>query len=274
MGQKIADVHSFGIHPVVTPQRLFYSYQPLITYLNTQIETQNAQLQIETSADLDRYHSDINAGRFSFMTVNPYDIPLALNAGYRLLAYFGDEKGYGGILLTRKDSGIKQVADLRGKTICYPYATNLNATLLNQYFLWQQGLDVVHDVKHVYLNSYETVYLQVFQGKAAAGGSMIPGWNIFSKRLPDVANALKIKWRTNPLPGICILVRSDIPEKLVDKIRAMLLSMHQTPAGRSVLEKIGLPRFSPALHESYAEVERFLQDFQTNIGNPGFAGKE
>ena len=268
-GQRTADVYSFGIHPIVTPKRLVYSYHLLTEYLNRHLETQNAHLRIETSHNLDRYRADLEAERFAFSVVNPYDIPLALRAGYRLFACFGDEKGYGGILLTRKDSGIEQVADLRGKTICYPSETVLASTLLNQYFLWQHGLDIVREVKHVYLDSLESVYLQVFQGKAAAGGSLLFGWNFFSKRAPEVADALEIKWQTPPLPGMGIMARSDIPEKLIVQFRETLLSMHQTPDGADVLEKIGLPRFSLATRETYAEVEHFIHEFREHIGNPG-----
>ncbi|GHT90382.1 phosphonate ABC transporter substrate-binding protein [Betaproteobacteria bacterium] len=269
VGQGAAKVYSLGIHPVVSPQRVVYSYQPLTEYLNHHPQTQNAQLRIETSRSLDLYRADLEAARFAFTIINPYDIPLALRAGYRLFARFGDEKGYGGILLTRKDSGIEQVADLRGKTICYSNATALAATMLNQYFLWQHGLDIVRDVKHVYLNSLESVYLQVMQGKAAAGGSLLFGWNFFSKRVPEAVDALEIKWQTPPLPGFGIMARGDIPEELIAQLRETLLSMHQTPDGQNVLETIGLPRFSPATHETYAEVEHFIREFREHIGNPG-----
>lgn len=265
-------VHSFGIHPMVSPRRMLYSYQPLVSYLNTHIAAQN-QLYIKTSFDIDRYRAAVKANQFPFITADPYDIPLALRSGYALLASFGDEEGYGGILMTRRNSGIKQISDLRGKTICYPSATFLASTLMIQYFLWQQGLDVAHKVKHVYLGSHEPVYLQISQGKIAAGGSFLHGWNIFSKRLPAVANNLEIKWQTPPLPGIAILVRRDIPEELSNQIRETLLAMHQTADGRNVLEQIGLPCFSSATRETYTKVERFLEDYQTNLGNPGFAGK-
>ncbi|MEZ4694041.1 MAG: PhnD/SsuA/transferrin family substrate-binding protein [Aliarcobacter sp.] len=50
----------------------------------------------------------------------------------KVFAKMGDDENFRGIFLVRKDSGIKNFEDLKGKKISYPAPTALAATILPQ----------------------------------------------------------------------------------------------------------------------------------------------
>lgn len=259
-------IYRFGIHPLHNPNRLHEIFGPVMDYLNEHIE--GVQFRVEASRNYAAYDEKLLAGEFEFSLPNPYQTITAVEHGYHVFGKMGDDHNFRGIILVRKDSGIDEVEDLRGKAVSYPAPTALAATMMPQYYLNTHGLDVMRDVDNRYVGSQESSIMNVYLGDTSAGATWPPPWIALSKERPQLAEELEIKWETDPLPNNGLVVRKDIPQDQVDKVAALLFDLHNHEEGQKILARMGLSRFEAADNSTYAPVREFLELFSKQIRDP------
>ena len=105
-------VYIFGVHPLHNPKRLFEVYQPLVDHINKHLE--GVIIKLEASRNYASYNKKLFSRHFDFSLPNPYQTVQSLNHGYKVFGKMGDDKTFRGLILVRKDSGIKTVYDLKG----------------------------------------------------------------------------------------------------------------------------------------------------------------
>jgi phosphonate transport system substrate-binding protein len=252
-----------GIHPLHNPKRLFEIYQPIISHIEQNIP--GAHFKLEASRNYEEFDKKLYSGHFDFAMPNPYQTVLSLKHGYRVFGKMGDDKNFRGIILVRKDSGIRTVRDLKGKKIAYPAATALAATLMPQYYLHTHGIDVNRDIENLYVGSQESSIMNVLRGHTAAGATWPLPWNTFTQEHPDLAAQLEIKWQTETLPNNAWVVRADIPTELTARFAALLFGLNASPAGLDMLAHVPISKFEPASNESYQPVREYLKVFSATV---------
>ena len=256
----------FGVHPLHNPKQLQAIYGPLVDYLNQHIKA--VHFRLEASRNYATYDEKIYANKFHFTLPNPYQTIIAAEHGYRIFAKMGDDENFRGLIVTRKDSPLKSLADLKGKKISYPAPTALAATMMPQYFLHKNGINIIDDIETTYVGSQESSLMTTYLNKVAAGAVWPLSWKNFVTEHPEMANQLEIKWQTAPLPNNGVVVRDDIPEKLVKHVKKLLLSLHTHEAGREILARMPLSKFESANYESYQPVRDFVRVFTQEIRDP------
>lgn len=254
-----------GIHPLHNPKRLMEVYGPIVNYMNANIPT--AHFKLEASRNYEEFEKKLYAGHFSFAMPNPYQTIQSLKHGYRIFGKMGDDEVFRGIILVRKDSGIKAVTDLKGKAVSYPAATALAATMMPQYFLHTHGLDVNRDIQNLYVGSQESSIMNVLRGYVAAGATWPVPWKLFVLQYPEMAAQLEVKWETEPLLNNGWVVRKDVPVTIVELFSRHLFSLHQTAQGKTILAGLPISRFEPATDETYRPVRDFLEKFSKTVRN-------
>lgn len=263
VNQTSRPVLIFGVHALHNPQRLYEVYQPIVNYLNSNLK--DVEIKLEASRSYDDFEKKLYSRHFSLALPNPMEIIHSFTLGYRVFIKFNDDKQFRGLIIVRKDSNIDKVIDLRGKSICYPAPTALAATMMPQYYLATHGLDLQHDVTHMYSGSMESTIMNVYLKRCAAGGSWPPSWQTFVERNPEIVKELTVKWETDQLVHTGIIAREDVPEAVVQKIASLMTSLHITEEGRRMLSAIPVERFDPAAASTYQPVEEFLKAFDATV---------
>lgn len=258
-----ASHYVIGIHPLHNPQRLYEVFGPLADLLTRRID--NASFEIEASRNYAAFDTKLYSGKFEFALPNPYQTILSLKHNYRVFGKMGDDRNFRGIILVRKDSGINAVSDLKGETVCFPAPTALAATMMPQYYLHENGLDVNKNITINYVGSQESSIMNVFLGNAAAGATWPPPWQALSKERPKLLKELDVKWETTPLLNNGFVVRKDISQNIVNEVSEILFDLHRTNAGRVILSAMELSQFEPASDETYQPVKVFLKKFNSNV---------
>lgn len=256
-------VYIFSIHPLHNPKRLHEIFGPVIDYLDKNIE--GVSFRLEASRNYAAYDKKLYAGKFHFSLPNPFQTVNSLNHGYRVFGKMGDDHNFRGIILVRKDSGIKTVSDLKGKAVSYPAPTALAATMMPQYYLKSQGLDVLKDVETKYVGSQESSIMNVYLKNSVAGATWPPPWKALVKEKPELEKELKIAWQTQPLPNNGLVVRKDIPQKVVKQVSKLLFELHTHKQGRDWLKKMELSRFEKAGSLTYEPVIEFIDKFHEEV---------
>lgn len=258
-----AAVYPFAVHPLLNPAKLNEAYNPLIQHLNRQLP--GSRFELEASRDYAAFEEKVASRKPALLLPNPWQTLQAMEAGYTVIAISGDPQEFKGIFLVRKDSGIRHPADLKGKTVCYPSHTALAACIMPQYYLYQQGVNVRKDIKNSYVGTHDSVIMNVFQGNTAAGGTWPPPWRAFQKEHPAEAAQLELIWETPSLINNSVMVRRDLPQKLQERIKALLVQLDGSPEGQKVLAGMGIDRFRAATDRDYEVVRRYVNSFEKNV---------
>lgn len=263
-------IYSFAVHPLHTPNRLFDIYQPLVRHLNVRLAP--VTLRLEASSDYAAFENKLIERKLHLALPNPYQTIESFRHGYSVFAKMGDDQNFRGIILVRKDSGLEHPRDLRGKSVSYPAPTALAAAIMPQWFLHQQGIDVMRELDNRYVGTQESAIMSAVLGESVAGVTWPPPWRAFAKEHPALAEQLEVKWETPPLLNNALIARNDVPGALVERIARLLESLHETEEGQKILQPMELSRFERANNQTYAPMRAFIAEFEAQV-RPVNAGK-
>lgn len=252
-----------GIHPLHNPKRLLEVYGPIVDHLNSNIP--QARFRLEASRNYEEFDKKLYSRHFDFAMPNPYQTVRSLKHGYHVFGKMGNDEMFRGIILVRKDSGIRKVTDLKGKKVSYPAPTALAATMMPQYYLHTHGINVNRDIENLYVGSQESSIMNVLRKHVAAGATWSVPWKTFQQEWPEMAAQLEVKWQTETLPNNGWVVRDDVPAELVGKVGKELVGLNATADGRAKLERLGITHFEPATDEMYGSVRQYLKKFSETV---------
>jgi phosphonate transport system substrate-binding protein len=252
-----------GIYPLQNPKGLVESYGPVVDYFNATIP--QAHFRLEASRNYEEFEKKLYSGHFDFAMPNSYQTVRSIKYGYRVFGKIGDDAKFRGIILVRKDSGIRKVTDLKGKKVCYPALSAMAATIMPQYYLQTHGIDVNRDIENIYVGSQESSIMNVLLGHVAAGTTWTVPWKVFKQDNPEMAAQLEVKWQTPLLLSNSWVVRNDVSPVLAEQIERALVGLGKTAEGRVLLEKLGVTRFVHATNETYRPVQQFLKVFSETV---------
>jgi len=265
-GEKAAvasQEYVFGVHPLHNPARLHEIFGPLMRHLEEKIP--GAKFRLEASRNYAAYDEKLYAGKFHFSLPNPYQTINSLKHNYRVFGKMGDDDNFRGIILVRKDSGIENVTDLKGKPVSFPAPTALAATMMPQYYMQENGLNVMSDIDIRYVGSQESSIMNVFLGDTVAGATWPPPWHLLAAERPELLEQLEVKWQTEPLPNNGLVVRDDVPSDVVDEVASILFSLHKHTKGQEILTRMDLSQFERADNITYEPVIRFIETFDKAV---------
>jgi phosphonate transport system substrate-binding protein len=256
--------YSFVVHPLHNPAKLIAAYQPLMDYLNDQLK--NAHLQVEASRDYAAFEVKYQNRNPDFLLPNPWQTLQAMKSGYHVIAIAGNPADFKGIFIVRKNnSDIRQPSDLKGKAVSYPAPTALAACIMPHYFLYQNGIDVNHDIENRYVGSQESAIMNVYMGKTAAGATWPPPWRAFQREHPQEAAELKVQWETEPLINNSVMARDDVPTELREQVQRLLVNLHDTEMGKTILAGMETERFYQADDRDYDVAQAYVTRFEKEV---------
>ena len=260
---KKRDVYIFGVHPLHNPKRLFEVYQPMVKYINERLE--KSELRLEASRNYAAFDKKLFSGYFHFSLPNPYQTVISTQKGYKVFGKMGDDENFRGIILVRKDSGIKKVSDLKGKVVSYPAPTALAATMMPQWYMHTHGVDITKEITNSYVGSQESSIMNVYLGKSVAASTWPPPWRAFIKERPEVAEQVTVKWETPSLPNNGLVVREDVPQRVTERVSKIIFSLHTHDEGKKILQAMELSRYEAAEDKTYDSVRKFLDRFEREV---------
>ncbi len=250
-------------HPLYNPQQLSATIQPLVDYLNRQMP--GLHIELEASRDYQAFEGKFRVREPEILMPNPWQTLEAMKVGYHVIAMWGDAEDFKGIFIVRKDGGIQNPEDLKGKSVSYPSPTALAAAIMPQYFLHTQGLDVNKDIQNLYVGSQQSSIMNVYLGRTAAGATWPPPWRLFQKEHPTEAAQLQVAWETPSLVNNSVMMRDDVPEAVSQRLRKLLLDLPSTPEGQAILAGMETARFHAAHDADYDQVRDYVARFERDV---------
>jgi len=242
-----------GIVPQFETQRLHAIWRPILTHLE---QSTGLEFKLRGSPSIPEFEREFLQGKFDFVYMNPFHILLANKKhGYIPLVRDHGKKLYG-VLVTRKDSLIKNIQDLEGKTIAFPAPNALGASLLIR-----ADLKNIHNINinPVYVKTHDSVYLTVALNQAAAGGGV---QKTFNNQNPQLRETLNILYTTRKIEAHPFAAHPRIPENIITRVQKALLEMEKTKHGKQLLSQIPIKQIGPATMDDYLPLSTMgLEDF-------------
>ncbi|MBP7147973.1 MAG: phosphate/phosphite/phosphonate ABC transporter substrate-binding protein [Acidobacteria bacterium] len=174
----------------------------------------------------------------------------------------GNRSTYHGMVLVRRDSGIRGAADLRGKRFAFVSKATTAGYLLPLHFFANAGIaDPVAFLGEAYFTgTHEDVILDVLRGRADAGAAKNTVYERLAAEDARLDRELVVLERSPEVPENALALRRDIDPRLRSALRDALLAMDADPAGRQVLADYGAVRFLATRHEDYRPVYEYARE--------------
>lgn len=140
--------------------------------------------------------------------------------------------------ITRKDTGITKLADLKGKTFSFGSVSSTSGHLMPRYFLLQNGIIPERDfAKFSFSGAHDATALWVESGKVAAGALNEVVWEKLVQAKKVDASKVHAFWTTPPYVDYVWTVRGDLDKGLQERIASALLKLdYRKPEDRRLLD--------------------------------------
>jgi phosphonate transport system substrate-binding protein len=242
----------------VATQAFYELNTPFVNYLNERLDSVN--IRLAASSYFLSYVDKVKKRLFDIAGANGIMALENIRNGYSILAASVDEDANAGAIIVNKDSAINNFSDLEGKSIASVGSPTLGHVLTTVY-LFKKGLNIYKKSKLKYLESFESVILNVYLGKCSAGLTTINGWHSFVKRRPEIASKVSLNWITPAVAGNPLLIRNTVNKKTAGKIRELILTMHMNEQGRKALARLGYRQYVPADSATYKPFRDLLKQY-------------
>jgi len=171
---------------------------------------------------------------------------------------------YYGMIFVRKDSGIQNAEDMRGKRFAFVDKATTAGWLLPMHYFKENGIEDYHTFfsETYFTGTHEDAIYDVLRGKADIGSAKNTVFFRLAKSDSKVQEQLKILATSPEVPANALAVRKDLDESLKRKLKNALLQMDQDAEGQKVLHDFGARRFLATTENDYAPVF----DYANKIG--------
>ena len=157
------------------------------------------------------------------------------------------------VFITEANSGIKQLADLKGRTLSFGSASSTSGHLMPRHFLLDVGLNPEADLKRIaFSGAHDATIAAVASGKVDAGALNISVWEKFVADKKVDTGQVKVFFTTPPYYDYNWSVHADMPAELREKLRKAFLTLDPAnPAHKEILALQRATRFLPTSPENY-----------------------
>jgi phosphonate transport system substrate-binding protein len=162
------------------------------------------------------------------------------------------------VFITQKDSGIKQLADLKGKQVSFGSQSSTSGHLMPRTFLLEAGVDPEKDLKRVaYSGAHDATIASVVSGRVDAAALDITVWNKFVAEKKVDTTKVDVFFTTPPFFNYNWSVHADMPAPLREKITKALLDLSMAnDEGKEILTLNRATRYIPTKADNYKGLER------------------
>jgi len=171
---------------------------------------------------------------------------------------------YYAAIITRADSGIKKLEDLRGKTFAFGDPMSTSANVFPRKMFHDRGIDPVRDFKQIlYSGGHDATVLAVLNGKVDAGATYAnspdsndTAWMRYLKN-PEDAKKIRAIAFSEPIPADNLVINGNLDKSTARRVEEIFLEMSRDPAGKKMLRDLyQIDGFVPASDKDYDSVRQ------------------
>ncbi len=161
------------------------------------------------------------------------------------------------VFIAKTDSGIKTLADLKGKQVSFGSQSSTSGHLMPRSFLLQAKIDPDKDFKRIaYSGAHDATIASVVSGKVEAAALDITVWRKFVSENKVDTKAVDVFYTTPTYFNYNWSVHADMPADLRGRIQKALLDLDPASAeGKEILQLNRATRYITTTEENYKGIE-------------------
>ncbi len=274
-GRFEAKAITLGLITEMNQKEVEEHFQDFVRYLATKLSTgSNVEGRVVVVPTQSRLANLLMEKKADFYMESPYPTYL-INSVYGagklfLRRWKGGMADYHTLIFTKRNGQTKRLEDLQGKTIAFEDPESTSGHFLPKMFLSRKGFKLVRktqiaanvsrgEVGYIFANSQDKLVDLVLTQQVAAGAFSNDDYAALDgKKKSDVA----ILAETASLPRHLVSVRRNLPPASANRLKTILLSIHQDPEGRRILQSIdGTTKFDALPGGELAISQRLLDTY-------------
>jgi len=219
-----------GLIPADDAEEMLRDYEPIKEYLSQKL---GIPVEIQVTSDYTAAIEAMRSKHIDMAWFGPFSYIIAANVADAEAIVNGVRRSdgksdYHSVIVTRVDSGINSLTDLKGKSFAFVDPASTSGNLIPRKMLIENGIDPDKDFSmSYYAGTHNSVEYAVANGKVDAGADSDNSY----QRMVDAGEIdpkiNKIIYTSPAIPGSPIVVRGDLPISLKEKIKDALISMDE-----------------------------------------------
>ncbi len=161
------------------------------------------------------------------------------------------------VFIAKTDSGIKTLADMKGKQVSFGSQSSTSGHLMPRSNLLNAGINPEKDFKRIaYSGAHDATIASVVSGKVDAAALDITVWRKFVSENKVDTKAVDVFFTTPPFFNYNWSVHADMPADQREKLKKALLDLDMnTPEGKEILQLNRATRYISTSPENYKGLE-------------------
>ena len=161
------------------------------------------------------------------------------------------------VFIAKKDSGIKTLADMKGKQVSFGSQSSTSGHLMPRSNLLAAGINPEKDFKRIaYSGAHDATIASVVSGKVDAAALDITVWKKFVSEGKVNTQEVDVFFTTPPYYNYNWSVHADMPAAQREKVQKALLAISpDTPEGKEILQLNRATRYIPTSPDNYKGIE-------------------
>lgn len=255
----------FGVIPRYNPLVMYKRYQPIMDYLSAETPY---RFELKISKDYPEAVRFLQQGVTQISSLG--DVTFAeANIGYNAIPILKplNKDGtpfYRSAIIVRADSKLKDVRELRGRTVAFGSPHSTSGNLIPRYLLWDNGVGLRDLKSFVNLQHHDAVAKAILKGQYDAGAVK----DVVAEKYKS--HGLRILAWSTPIPSVPLVVRPDTPPGVIKALTAALLKLDRNNPGHQAVMKTWDDEFrygfAPADIADYRGIFRMIREIPKGCG--------
>lgn len=255
---EMPDVLRVSAIPDENPQELLRIYEPFAEYLSKEL---GMPVKFVPVVDYAATVEGLAAKKLDMVWYGGFTSVQAVrrtDGEATRLVMREEDAAFKSVFVTRPDTGITTLRDLKGKTFSFGSVSSTSGHLMPRYFLLKNGINPDQDFaqKPAYSGAHDATALWVEGGRVDAGALNFLVWDKLVKDGKVDTNKVKVFWTTPPYVDYVWTARGDLDPALRERIAAAFLKLrYDDPAHKRLLDLHRTKRYIPARDEDWEGIE-------------------
>ncbi len=243
-----------AILPLYSAITLFDRFDPLMRYLS---QKTGYEFKLVIPKDFEGFYDLVKRGEVQFSYSNPYIYILLADKGY--LSAFANTviktsgNIFRGIIITRTDSPIRTIEDLRGKRVMAVSYKSAGGFLAQKLLLAEKGIDVFKDLHMSEGKRQEKVILNVYRKNVDAGFVRETALGVLKEEID--LHKIRIVARTPYIANWPFAATPGTDPKVVEEVKSDLLNLRD----ERILQAAEIQRFIAASDRDFDGLRRRIK---------------
>jgi phosphonate transport system substrate-binding protein len=243
-------------------------YEPLADYLSRRIGG-DIKLKVLTRYGniIDNFVSaGLDGAFFGSFTYTLAHVKLGVEPIARPESFDGISTYYG-MIMVRKDGGIKTAQDMKGKIFAFVDRATTAGYLLPLAYFKENGIDDYQTfLRETYFaGTHEAAIYDLLNKKADICAAKDTVFARLAARDRRLSKELLLLARSPDVPENGLALKKNFDGTIKNELKKALISMDKDPEGIEVLKKFGARKFIETTNDDYASVYKYVKQIGLNL---------